>query len=64
MMKVVNCASVSTCEGVFAQLKELDILRMLGIPVSSIVDKAVLPRRYLELKFLVTHFMTYGDEDG
>ena len=38
---------------------------MLGIPVSNIVDrdKAVLPRRYLELKFLVTHFMTYGDEE-
>ena len=47
-------------------LKKLEyIANMLGIPVSNIVDrdKAVLPRRYLELKFLVTHFMTYGDEE-
>ena len=37
----------------------------MGISVSNIVDhdKVVLPSRYLELKYLVIHFMTYGDEE-
>ena len=47
-------------------LKKLEyIAKVLGISVSNIVDhdKVVLPSRYLELKYLVIHFMTYGDEE-